>query len=422
MRLLRPLRHRPMALLWSGLALSATGDQLYVVALAWVAVRAFGANAGYLSALQALAVVVAALFGGAFLDRLNQRRTMIAADLARGAVLVLLVALWSALGHPPAALLVLCVLVLAAGQAAFQPALQSVIPELTPEPGLLPAANGLLDATSRVARLLGPGLVGLLAGIVPLAQFFTLDAASFAASAAAVTLIGPAGAPHPAPAHRSHPLLAIRRGFAATARDRLLLIALCLAGPINGAWYAAMFLALPYGFASQGGIGRYGLVLTAYGVTNLLANLVVANGDVLRRPGRLLIGGEIVVGAGMALMGVVETMAHGLALAVGCALAAAFGALGGPMSDITVAVLRQTRLAASDLPAAMRAYMVASYAGLLAAMLVTPALLRGFGYAPVTIGAGLTMVAISAAAIPFLPRQSTRGAVPGDSRVEGSRG
>ena len=58
MRLLRPLRDVPIALLWGGLATSAVGDQLYAVVLSWIAVAAFGAAAGYLTALQAAIVLL----------------------------------------------------------------------------------------------------------------------------------------------------------------------------------------------------------------------------------------------------------------------------------------------------------------------------------------------------------------------------
>jgi MFS transporter, DHA3 family, macrolide efflux protein len=46
MGILRPLRGRSMALLWGGLSLSAVGDQLYAVALTWIAVGVLGSNAG----------------------------------------------------------------------------------------------------------------------------------------------------------------------------------------------------------------------------------------------------------------------------------------------------------------------------------------------------------------------------------------
>ena len=58
-----------MALLWGGLSFSAVGDQLYAVALTWIAVGVLGSNAGYLSALQAFIALLEVLFIGAWADR-----------------------------------------------------------------------------------------------------------------------------------------------------------------------------------------------------------------------------------------------------------------------------------------------------------------------------------------------------------------
>src|SRR5581483_5103878 len=67
-----------------------------------------------------------------------------------------------ALGRPGAAGLASIVILLGCGQAVFRPALQSLLPMLVAETKILPAANALFDATERIARLLGPGLVGAL--------------------------------------------------------------------------------------------------------------------------------------------------------------------------------------------------------------------------------------------------------------------
>src|SRR5471032_1118622 len=165
LRLFHPLRSAPMALLWGGLSLSALGDQLYAVALTWIAVGVLGSSAGYLSALQALVVLLAVLGIGRWADRWDQQRSMVVADLSRACVLLAVVAAGLATGGPSAVQLIVAIVVLAIGQAVFQPALQAVLPTLVTDPRRLPAANGLLDATDRSARLLGPGLVALLAGI-----------------------------------------------------------------------------------------------------------------------------------------------------------------------------------------------------------------------------------------------------------------
>jgi MFS family permease len=139
------------------MSLSALGDQLYAVALSWIAVQVVGSNAGYLSALQALVLLLAVLGIGRWADRWDQRRSMIGADLCRAGVLLAVVGLWSLTGGPSVGQLVAAIVVLAIGQAVFQPALQAVLPTLVDDPRLLPAANGLLEAqiymSLRSARL-----------------------------------------------------------------------------------------------------------------------------------------------------------------------------------------------------------------------------------------------------------------------------
>ncbi len=243
---MRLLRDMSIALLWGGLATSAVGDQLYAVALSWIAVAVFGAAAGYLTALQAVIVLLTAVCSGHWADRRAHRSVMIATDLGRAAVLLVVVAAWLAVGHPPAWGLVLTVLVLAAGQALFRPALQATLPGLVADRVLLRATNGLLDSTDRMARLLGPGLVALLAGFLPVVHFLTLDATTFVASALAIWLLGrlrplPRTAPNPGESIGA----AIARGFRAMRQHALLGYVLGSTCVINGAWYVAMFLGVP---------------------------------------------------------------------------------------------------------------------------------------------------------------------------------
>ena len=133
MRLIQPLRHRAVALLWGGLAFSAVGDQAYNVAFAWIAAEAFGANAGFLVALGPLVLLLTLMLGGRMADGLPPTRAMVGADLVRAGALMGVVLAWSAMGAPPAAALVLAVAALGAGMAVFRPALQGVLPALLRE-------------------------------------------------------------------------------------------------------------------------------------------------------------------------------------------------------------------------------------------------------------------------------------------------
>jgi MFS transporter, DHA3 family, macrolide efflux protein len=401
-RIFYPLRSPPIALLWGGMSLSAVGDQLYAVALTWIAVGVFGAYAGYLSALQAFVALLAVLGLAGWADRWDQQRSMIGADLARAAVLAAGVVIWLATGGPSAALLIGIIGLLAMGEAVFRPALQAVLSSVVADVRLLPAANGLLDATNRSARLLGPGLVALFAGIVPLVHFLTLDALSFLASAAALLLIGRLRPNLPRIRRSDSETIwhGIARGIRATAEHPLLRYCLAIAGPQNGAWYAVYFLCLPLliahhsvGGPGSTGVGAYGLVLSAYGCTNLAATVVFGSLLLPSRPQFQIFGGTLVAGCGLGLLALASFLPAPWLLP-GLVTAAALGAVGGPMQDIPVAVLRQTRLRPTDVAAAMRANMAARSAGILLAMLLAPGAIALAGVVPVVAACGMTYIVV----------------------------
>jgi DHA3 family macrolide efflux protein-like MFS transporter len=380
-RVLAPLQDPSVTLLWGGLSLSAIGDQLYLVALTWVAVGLLGAASGYLSALGAGCVLVTALLAGRWVDRWNEQLAMIGADLGRAAVLIAVVLDWSYRGRPSVLALVLATVVLAVGQGLFRPALQGLLPALVPDAGRLPAANALLDSTDRIARLLGPGLVAAFAAWVPTKHFLSLDAVSFGLSAAALLVIGrlrrlprrSAGGPS------RNVLASALHGFRASAAHPLLRLHLQLTGLVNGVWYVVIFLGLPLAIArhvpANLGLGAYGIVISTYGCTNLVATLVVGSRPMPSNPGRMMFAGKALLGIGFLTMALA---AAGLwppaSTVVVFSAGAALGALGGPMGDIPIGVLRQTALPRADIPAAMRAYLVATYGGLLVAMLAVPPL------------------------------------------------
>lgn len=60
-----------MALLWIVLALSAIGNQLYLVVLGWMAVEIFVTRAGLMVALQAGVMLITALLAGRMSDAMS---------------------------------------------------------------------------------------------------------------------------------------------------------------------------------------------------------------------------------------------------------------------------------------------------------------------------------------------------------------
>jgi hypothetical protein len=394
--ILRPLGDPAIALLWAGLATSAIGDQLFTVVLSWVAVGLLGTGAGYVSAAQSGVTLLTALTAGAWADRIEHRRLMVGVDAVRAVALLLLVADWLAHGAASIASLVACVLTLAIGQALFRPALQATLPALVRKPDLLPAANALLDTTERIARLLGPGVIGIAGAVVPLVHFVTLDSASFVVSAAAIAAIvrlRPEAATRPAGRG------ALLRGFTAVRRQPLLGFMLFATSIINGGWYAAFFVGLPLliteGGPQAGGLGSYGLVISAYGATNLLATLVVGNRARILHPARMIFGGNCFLGTGIALLALAAILVPPAWMLPAFAAAAALGAIGGPMHDITMATLRQTQLAPADMAPAVRAFMVMNQIGTLVALAAAPTAFNTLGVPAAVALCGGAILAVS---------------------------
>ncbi len=405
MSMLRPLRDPATRLLWGGLALSAIGDQAYAVAMSWITVDLFGAYAGWLVALGPFALLVTALFGGGWADRWSLAGAMIGSDLLRAAILVAVVAAWSWSGQPSATGLVLAVMTLGAAQAVFRPALQATLPALVPDRAILPAANALLDATERVARLVGPALAGVLSGVIPIRHLLTLDAATFVASALAIAGVNRIRRlpPGHVSAREGHPLASVLRGARAARRHPLLRYVLSTTAVVNGAWYGVFFLVLPIMVAQDGligpggtGLGAYGLIISAYGCTNLAANLVVGSRGMPVLLGRQVFIGTCCTGAGIVFLAAAQWLLPPALLLPGLMLSASLSAFGGPMQDIPLAVVRQTEIASPDIAAATRAFMAANQGGSLLAMLVLPAALSVMSAASATALCGGAIVAVGA--------------------------
>ena len=199
-------------------------------------------------------------------------------------------------------------------------------------------------------------------------------------------------------------LASMAQGVRATRAHPVLGYVLTVTGLLNGAWYAVFFLILPlmvarHGLAGPGGTGlaAYGLVISAYGCANLAANLVIGSRPMPMRPGRQIFAGNLFLGGGMVGLAAVEVAGlPAAALLPAYMLAAACSAVGGPMQDIPVAVLRQTELPRQDIQAATRAFMAMSQTGLLLGLLLAPALLAALPL-PLVVGlCGGASVAIGA--------------------------
>lgn len=221
MNVLRSLKHRPFALLWTGQTTSRLGDSFYRIALAWWVLEKTGSAVamGTVLVFTQVPMLLFLLIGGVVVDRFPRLRIMFTSDMLSGLV-VSLVAIFSWLQLLQIWHIYIASMIFGFVEAFFFPAYQAVVPQITPVE-LRTSANSLNGLSQRVTGIIGPALGATLVATGGTSLTFALDALSFFISAACVlpmlrVKIGEASAEVKAAESLSQPKSmkeALRQGF-----------------------------------------------------------------------------------------------------------------------------------------------------------------------------------------------------------------
>jgi MFS family permease len=177
------LGERPFRLLWLGQTLSAAGDSLVGVALAFAVLELGDArDLGFVLASFMLPRALLTLAGGVWADRLPRRLVMIGADLVRaGAQATAAVVLIS--GAAEVWHLAVTSAVAGAASAFFGPAAGGLVPE-TVSAARLQDANALIGISRKGVEVLGPLTAGVAVAAGGAGWVLAADAVSYLASVA----------------------------------------------------------------------------------------------------------------------------------------------------------------------------------------------------------------------------------------------
>ncbi len=180
------LGNRSFRLMWSGQLVSTMGSALTSLAASIYVYRSTGSalSVGLMLMATAAPSLLVGLFAGVFVDRYDRRRIMIAADLIRGVLVFLIPFL---VPHGVAWLYIIVVLSSAIGQF-FDPAYESILPEVATEEELA-AANSLIAISGFGSTAIGFAASGFIASAGNLNWAFYLDALSFLFSAVCIYLL-----------------------------------------------------------------------------------------------------------------------------------------------------------------------------------------------------------------------------------------
>src|SRR3954468_6793683 len=264
-KLLRPLRERDFALLWTGMTVSLLGDGIFVVAEAWQVYDLDNdpVARSIVGTAWTLGMVAFLLTGGVVTDRVDRRRVLIAADAVRAAALVAMgvlsltgaIAIWH---------LVALSVFMGIGEAFFGPAFGAIVPEVVARE-LLVQANALDQLVRQAAaRLAGPALGGLLVAAIGAGWAFVVDAGTFVLSAACVAAMGVRALP----VERAESVrLQLREGVRYVRREPWLWATLLAASVSLLFFLGPIEVLLPFVIRNElgAGAGGYGAVLAATG-------------------------------------------------------------------------------------------------------------------------------------------------------------
>jgi MFS family permease len=318
-----PLHHRDFRLLWGAQTVSIIGDKINQVAMSIMVYRLTGSLA-QMGLVFAITFLPAALFGlpaGPLVDRWDRRRTMLAADVLRAA-LVAVIPFAVRFGLPAVYAVAFAVSTVS---LFFEPARLSLVPQVVGEDELM-AANSLDSSTSAVSELLGIAFGGGLVFAVGYGAAFGFDAVTYLVSALLVRAVAYRQAPpEPAPAQPFAILHELGDGLTRIRRDPVLLgvIVSYAAAAIGGAAAVTLSVLLALHTYRDAGMAD-ALRLTFLDLattTGLLVGSVQVGASGPQNAGRKYLAGLTVFGALFALLFFVRDIrvAAGLMLLTGIA-------------------------------------------------------------------------------------------------------
>lgn len=305
MRLFSALRYRSFALLWLGRTISALGDGIFLVAVAWwVLETTASASANSLILIcETLPLLLLLLVGGAVVDRMPRRWLLLLSDVVRGLVVCIVALLaWQhmlAVWH----LAVLSV-IFGAVRAFFFPAYTSILPQVTPKESL-PSANSLASLSRQASGIIGPALGGILVALGGAPLAFGLDGMSFFLSAACIIVMPMVTSTSETRAERGEVLHDVRDGLLIVLRSPWLWITIVVAGVSNITLTGPLQAALPLlvSHSLHASVGVYSLFNTLSAVGATLAAVGLGQTAKLRRRGVLSYGAWLAAGAAVSFMG-----------------------------------------------------------------------------------------------------------------------
>lgn len=403
---------RPFVVLETTAVLSGTANGITMVAFPWLVLETTGdaSLTAVIAAVTALPLLVSMLFAGTIVDMVGRRAVSVVADLLSLISVALVPILAATVGLDFGVLLAVAAL-----GAVFDPAgltaRETMLPEAARRAGIaLPRANGIHESAYGFAFLLGPGIGGVLIGVLGTTSTFWVTAAFFGISAIAMATTRMPGGGRPARAERPQGLWrSTREGLSFLWRDRVLRSMAILTSVLVGVWLPVEGVVLPVIFNEADQPARLGLLITAMSAGGVIGALgYAAVGHRFRRRPAFVVS---LILTSVPVLGMAFLPSYGVMLMLSVLTGVFFGAI-NPITNLAM----QNRT-----PEALRGRVVgvmgsAAYAAGPLGYLIAGPLVEAWGPQPVFILMTSLLLVVSIATV-FLPvlRHLDDPAVPGSA-------
>lgn len=259
-------------LLWQGKLVSALGDVVYEIALGFWILKVTGSTAlmGSLMAASAIPTVILSPFAGVWVDRLDRKWLIVAMDIMRGAAVVL-VGVAAISGHLMVWMVFAAGIVIGLGAAFFNPAVNSVIPDLVEKEDNV-RANSFISMTQTGSNIVGSTAGGFLYNLLGAPLMFLLNGISYLFSAFTEIFMSVPKVHHPEGKKHFWHDMKDGLGFAWSIKGLRLLFV--IAGFLNFFAFVAIILVLPL-FQKSPELGpvKYGIAMAGL-TTGMFAGML----------------------------------------------------------------------------------------------------------------------------------------------------
>lgn len=227
--------------------------------------------------------------------------------------------------------------------AIFEPAYEAALPSLVDQKEV-PSLIGLMDFPSRMARVAGSGMAGILLTLMPVMGFFVIDSGTFVISAASLWLVFQwEGSQRHERQSRPNMWGDMKRAVDILRRDRVLAAVYGLDGLGNVLFAVFTLGSMVFSVrVLHAGAGGYGWLIAAYGLGGVVGNVVASQQVGMRWRVGFALSGWGAIGLTFLLL----SFSHSLTPATLCVM---FAGMFGAMAHVSRSTLIAARVVVHEL-------------------------------------------------------------------------